>query len=333
MHELTFPAILDELARAGEAGVAVIDNGPFREELQLCREWGFKLQMESDRVRLCHDPDSLVPAWIERETPAIAWDCLSVKGFLRLKSTNSVALNMALQGAPGGTLVLAEEQTDGRGRKDRTWFSHRGAGLCCTLILRPGQMLKHWPLLTLAASVALVDALKDLVRRAIIPVPLDIDIKWPNDVLLSGRKCAGILLETAMNDARNPCAVVGFGINVRKDNVPASLASEAVSLDEMAGVRVPRRQILVRFLHYFQLAYAAFEQGLHQELLQRWKEYSSMWDGVAIWIGDGPERREAITCGLTESGALRVRGRNGRLETVIAESVRIAGTFQRNHNS
>jgi BirA family biotin operon repressor/biotin-[acetyl-CoA-carboxylase] ligase len=332
MHALTFPAILDALAQAGDAGVAVIDNDEFREGLQQCREWGFNLKTEADRVRLCRDPDQLVPAWIEEETPAIAWDSLSVKGFLRLESTNSVALKMALQGAPGGTLILAEEQTEGRGRKDRTWFSQRGAGLCCTLIVRPGQMQKHWPLLTLAASVALVDALKDLVNRAIIPVSLDIDIKWPNDVLLSGRKCAGILLETIMTDVRNPSAVVGFGINVRKENVPGSLASEAVSLDEMAGVLVPRRQILVRFLHYFQLGYVAFEQGKHQELLQRWKEYSSMWDGVSIWIGDGPDRRKAITCGLTESGALRVRGRNGKLETVIAESVRIAGNSKGNHN-
>jgi len=326
MSDLIFPSILDELAHAGEAGIAVMDKDPFREELQQCREWGFKLKTESDRVYLCHDPDLLVPAWIEKETPAIAWDSLSIKGFFRLKSTNSVALKMALQGAPEGTLILAEEQTEGRGRKNRTWFSRRGAGLCCTLVLRPKQMQKHWPLLTLAASIALADALKDLVRQAIIPVPLDIDIKWPNDVLLSGKKCAGILLETAMTGFGNPAAVVGFGINIRKDNVPASLASEAVSLDEIARVRVPRRRVLVCFLQHFQLEYLAFEQGKHQELLQRWKESSSMWDGVPVWIGDGPDRREAVTCGLTESGALRVRARNGNVETVIAESIRIAGT-------
>ena len=329
MPILTHPQALIDLAQAGDSGLPLIPDPAFQQELQICRDWGFKLDTTNERVRLRRDPDQLVPEWIRNETPPIAWNELSVKGFLQLGSTNSEALDLAKLGAPGGTLVLAEEQTAGRGRKDRAWFSRRGAGVCCTLILRPKQNQKYWPLLTLATSVALVDTLKEFGERNVAPSQLGVDIKWPNDVLLSGRKCAGILLETVLNNKENPAALVGFGINVRKENVPESLISEAVSLDEMTQVQVPRRQLLVRFLYYFQLCYLAFEQGKHGELLERWKSYSSMWNGVPVWIGEGERRREAVTCGLNEIGALRVRWMDGTQETVFAETVRTAAEAQR----
>jgi BirA family transcriptional regulator, biotin operon repressor / biotin---[acetyl-CoA-carboxylase] ligase len=329
MTDLMYPAILDDLGQAEDTGLPLIAEPEFQRQLQLCRDWGFFVQTLEDRVRLRFDHDQLIPAWIEKETPALAWDKLRIKGFLRLNSTNSEALNLAIKGAPAGTLVLAEEQTTGRGRKDRKWLSHPGAGLCCSLIVRPRQEATCWPLLTLVTSIALVDALKDLCRRNVISVPLEIDIKWPNDVLLSGRKCAGILLETAWNDMENPAAIVGFGINVRRQNVPESLKLEAVSLDEVAHGIVPRRQLLVRFLHAFQLRYLAFEQGRHAELLDCWKSYSSMWNGVSVWIGEGDMRREAVTCGLSETGALLVRNRNGVLETLFAETIRLSAGAQR----
>jgi BirA family biotin operon repressor/biotin-[acetyl-CoA-carboxylase] ligase len=280
--------------------------------------------MLNGRIRLNFDLEQLVPYWIQEETPAIAWDWLRVKGYLRLKSTNSEALNIAKQGAPTGTLIISEEQTSGRGRKNHIWHSAAGAGLYYSLILRPRQSQKYWPILTLAASVALVDALRDLNDSQIIPIPLDIDIKWPNDVLLSGKKCAGILLETLLNDAENPAAIVGVGVNFRKGSVPEFLASEAVSLDEMAHTRVPRRRFLVQFLYFFQLCYLLFEEGKHAELLERWKRYSSMWHGAPIWIGNEEMSRQAVTCGLNDLGALIVRTKDGTLETLFAESIRLS---------
>jgi BirA family biotin operon repressor/biotin-[acetyl-CoA-carboxylase] ligase len=328
MSILMHPAVLIDLAQAGKEGLPLSRDPRFLQELQVCREWGFKLQTTADHISLEFDQDQLVPGWIQNETPPIAWETLEVKGFLRLTSTNSEALELARRGLPSGTLVFAEEQTMGRGRKDRKWISPAGAGLYCTLILRPKQPQQNWSLLTLAAAIALADTLKDFSDRDAIPAPLDIDIKWPNDVLLAGKKCAGILLESLLNDAENPAAVVGFGINVREGSVPEHLTSEAVSLDEMTHTRVPRRRILVRFLYFFQLCYLAFEQGKHQELLERWKSYSSMWNGVTVWIGEGEIRRQAITCGLTELGALLVRTADGTVETLYAESIRIPGNLR-----
>ncbi len=321
---MKYPEVLIALGQAGESGLPVIRNPEFERELQLCREWGFGLRSDADRVSLCFDQDQLVPGWIQNETPALAWDRLDIKGFLRLGSTNAEALDLARQGCPSGTLIIAEEQTQGKGRMSRRWVSPPGAGLYATLILRPKQHTQYWPLLTLAASVALVDALKDLAGRGVMPAPLDIDIKWPNDVLIARKKCAGILLETLMSDERNPAAVLGFGINVRKQGVPETLAPDAVSLEEAGHQQVPRRLVLSRFLYFFQLCYLAFEQGKHKEVLERWKSASSMWNGVPVWVGEGKMRRRAVTCGLSDIGALRVQAAEGTVETLFAETVRIA---------
>jgi len=308
------PALLTDLGHVGENGLPLMPSAVFQRELELCKEWGFKLKCANQRVSLVFDNDQLVPYWIQRETPAIAWDWLRVNGFLQVGSTNTEALEQARSGAPGGTLVYAEEQTAGKGRNGRSWVSNARKGLYCSLILRPGQPVKFWPLLTHVASVALIETLKSLFPR------LDLDLKWPNDVLISGKKCAGILLES-IADGGNNAAVIGLGVNVRKGSVPGSLEATAICLDESSGLQVPRRQLLVQFLHKFQECYLVFEQGNHPELLERWKSHSSMWDGVQVWIWEGEVRRSAITCGLNELGALIVRTPEGSLETILAADV------------
>ena len=89
------------------------------------------------------------------------------------------------------------------------------------------------------------------------------------------------------------------------------------------GSFVPRRQLLVKFLHNLQMAYMIFEQGRHEELLEKWKSLSSMWEGAPIWIVNGENRRSAVTCGLDAMGALLARGPDGRVETIIAGDVRL----------
>jgi len=322
MSTLKHPALLIDLGHVGENGLPLTTEPWFQHELELCKEWGFRLNIADGRVSLLFDQDQLVPYWIQQETQAVAWDWLRVNGFLRTESTNSEALEMARRGAPGGTLIYAEEQTGGKGRKGRTWFSPAKEGLYFTLILRPGQQRKFWPLLSHVASVALVETLRAFSGSGIISHALDIDVKWPNDVLLSGKKFAGILLET-ISEGENHAAVVGLGINIHKGSVPESLAAQATCLDNMAKTFMPRRQILVQFLHHFQICYQMFEQGSHAELLGLWKSMSSMWNGTRIWIIEGGIGRPAMTCGLNEVGALLVRTEEGTLETVLAGDIRI----------
>jgi len=323
MSTLKHPALLIDLGHVGENGLPLNSEPWFQQQLALCREWGFQLKSSDGRVQLQFDREQLVPYWIQQETPAIAWDWLRINGFLRTGSTNSEALEMARHGAPGGTLVYAEEQTAGKGRLGHTWFSPARAGLYFTLILRPSQPRNFWPLLTHVASVALVQTLKSLSIDNLVSHPLDIDIKWPNDVLLSGKKCAGILLETISAEGGNHAAIVGLGINVHLGSVPESLSAEATYLDEMTQIIIPRRHLLVRFLHQFQLVYMIFENGRHTELLERWKSMSSMWDETQIWITEGELRRSAVTCGLNEVGALLVRNAEGTVETVLAGDISV----------
>jgi len=113
------------------------------------------------------------------------------------------------------------------------------------------------------------------------------------------------------------------GINVHPGSVPSDLAKEAVCLDEPAHTLVPRRKILIGFLKHFQIVYSSFENGNHEEVLDSWKGYSTMWDGVRIWVEEGAHRRSVTTCGLNEIGALMVENEDGSLETIHAGDVRI----------
>ncbi len=319
--ELRIPEILNEAARAGPEGLPVTDDPAFRTDLELCRRWGFALRCEHGRAVLPFDQDSLIPAWIEQETPAIAWGRLFAIGFLEIGSTNEEALRLADSGAPSGTLICAERQTAGRGRKGRSWISPAGAGIYCTLVIRPGQPPDRWPLLAHTASVAVAEALKDaLLECGAVNSPSP-DLKWPNDVYLSGKKTAGILIETV--SGKSPAAVVGIGINVREESGPAELYDQATCIDKEAGGEIPRRRLLVHCLHRFQECYGLFERQEHRELLQRWKRLSSMWDGVPVWIDDGSRRRAGITSGLTELGALRIRNEDGTEETLLAADVTV----------
>ncbi len=321
---LNHPSLLIDLGHVGLNGLPTNPAPYFQREMQVCLDWGFRLKTVKDRVHLEFDQEQLVPYWIQQETPAIAWDLLRVKGFLRASSTNREAVVLARKGAPSGTLVYAEEQFAGKGRKDRQWFSPPRVGLYFSLIIKPSRPLEFWPLLTHAASAALVRTFKDLCDRQLIPQPLDVDLKWPNDALLSGKKCAGILLESVTTEDGSQAAIVGVGINMHEGSVPESLKSEAACLDEMAHVFVPRRQLLVAFLKQFQDCYLTFEQGKNKEILDLWKAHSSMWNGVEVLATEGEKSQTAITCGLDEMGALLVRTPDGAVKAIIAGDVRIS---------
>jgi BirA family biotin operon repressor/biotin-[acetyl-CoA-carboxylase] ligase len=269
------------------------------------------------------DRDGLVADRIVDETPAIAWDRLNVFCCREIASTNDEALQRARLGAASGTLIVAECQTQGRGRKGRRWISPAGAGLYFSLVLRPQQPLGNWPLLTHVASLALARTLQALPEEGIIPQPLDLELKWPNDVLISGKKTAGILLETGGAGGGITAAIVGVGINVGKVELPVELQDQVTSVGEAAGVVVPRRHILVRFLYHFQLGYDLFLRGQNTAILDQWKSFSRMWKDTPIWIAEDERCRPAVTRGLSETGALIVQTPDGAEETILAGDVSI----------
>ncbi len=320
---MEIPFVLDRIASAGAAGLALERSPELEQDIGLCRAWGYPVEVDGGRARIARNEDLLVPSWLESEGRSVAWKGLRVRGFLELGSTNDEALARVRDGAPEGTLIYALRQTAGKGRMGRKWESPAGAGLYFTLVLRPQQPLGAWPVLTHAASVALHRALHDLKAHRLVARDLAPELKWPNDVLLSGRKVAGILLETAVKGGIAEAAVLGIGLNVSPDSVPPGLSDLATAVECEARAGVPRRWLLNRILAHFHFGYRIFEAGRFGDVIEQWKACSTMWDGVDITVNDGERTVEAVTCGLTGLGALRIRNGSGGEATLLAGDVRI----------
>src|SRR5512133_3091102 len=162
-----------------------------------------------------------------------------VRYFDSVGSTNNEALAWATSGAKDLSLVVADEQTAGRGRLDRKWFTPKGAALAFSLILRP--RVEEKPFLTRMVGLAALAVVDSLQTRGLVA-----QIKWPNDVLLNGRKVAGILVESVWSGEEVDCVVIGIGVNVRREAVPAAelLQFPATSLENSLGPAVERAKIL-----------------------------------------------------------------------------------------
>ena len=231
-----------------------------------------------------------------------------------LPSTNTEAARQAALGAPEGLCVVAREQTAGRGRRERSWVSPKDAGLYLSVVLRPTLETRHWPLITLAAALAVRDALGEACG-------LGTDIKWPNDLLAGGRKLCGILAETA-EGARGGAVVLGVGVNLRRGSFPEELSDTATSVEEQTG-RAPDAE---RLLEAFTRSLARYYETLHAdggaaEVLRDWQRHSTYAHGRRVRVALAEETFEGTTRGLDADGALRVETDEGTVRIVRAGDV------------
>ncbi|MFN0086358.1 MAG: biotin--[acetyl-CoA-carboxylase] ligase [Blastocatellia bacterium] len=229
-----------------------------------------------------------------------------------LGSTNDHLKSMAE--ASGFTCVVADEQTAGRGRRDRAWHSSPGDGLYLSVLLRPASAASaHIPLLSLVAAVAVAETLVALDVE-------DVDIKWPNDVLVKGRKVAGILVEGA-SGANEPRVILGIGVNLNHPFFPPGLAGAATSLliETGNGIEVDgfRDRLLDRIAH----GYGLWSRREFSRILEQWRERSSYWRGQRVRVSLDGEQLTGTTEDVTETGALRVRTDAGELRTILAGEV------------
>lgn len=258
--------------------------------------------------------DLLLPEFIY---PRLKSRCLgkTIHHFLETGSTNDAARQLAEQGAPEGTLVLAEEQTQGRGRLGRSWVSERSAGIYGSILLRPILKPRDAAVLTLVAAVAGSEAIEWACG-------LRADIKWPNDLLLSGRKCCGILseMQAEMGDIRY--VIVGIGINVNHSVFPEELAQRATSFRIEGKQIYSRVVVLCEFLLRFELLYDDLQRGSLTTVLQRWVDRSSFAFGkqVTVDLGSG-KKLDGQTAGLSALGNLKVKLPDGRLEEVLSGDI------------
>ena len=243
------------------------------------------------------------------------FDIGGLRYFDSLGSTNDEALAWAAQGAPDLSIVAADEQTSGRGREGRPWFTPAGTALAFSLVLRPtAAELPHLSRTVGLAAVSLAEALR---KRSLAP-----QIKWPNDILLDGRKVAGILVESVWNGEQVDCAVIGVGLNVAREAVPPPelLHFPAASLQQALGA-APKREAV---LHDILEAFLAWRPRLGRvELVEAW-ERDLAFRGQQIQVtGRDAQAVEGTLIGLETDGSLRLRDKHGNPVTVRFGDVRL----------
>jgi len=236
--------------------------------------------------------------------------------YYKIGSTNTEAMQAAAEGAPEGSVFLAEEQLGGRGRGAHKWHSARSAGIYCSVVLRPPMPPSEALIFSLAAGLAVQSAV-----AATFP-GLCLDLKWPNDLLLNGRKFCGILTEMNSEATRVRHLVVGVGINVNQTKFPAELREIATSLKSETGTEWSRVELCAALLKSVDREYRDLLQdaGARDAILWRFQEHSTSACGRKVRIEENGGI-EGMTEGLDPRGFLRVRTAEG-LRTVISGTVR-----------
>ncbi len=237
--------------------------------------------------------------------------------FYKIGSTNTAAMAAAADGAAEGSVFLAEEQTAGRGRGAHSWQSARSAGIYCSAVLRPALPPSDALVLSLAAGLAVGAAIEQVNSR------VSADLKWPNDVLIAGKKVCGILTEMNAEVTRVRYVVVGIGINVNQASFPKELEGEATSLRMATGSEWSRVELAAALLKSLDREYRSLlgRTDARRSILQRFAEQSSWVRGKTVRIEENGSRIEGTTEGLDERGFLKVRTAQG-LQTVLSGTVR-----------
>lgn len=286
--------------------------------VQQLRELGVRVKAQSGSGYFLETvPDILTPDALRARLKGSLFG-KRICHFFKTDSTNRVALDLGHAGEPEGTLVIAEEQTAGRGRAGHKWHSERAAGIYATMLLRPAIAPAQAPMLTMLAGLS--------VRAAIqAQTGLQADLKWPNDILLNGKKAGGILTEMYAEPAQIRFVIVGAGINVNSTKFPGELAGIATSLRLETGRVQSRADLLVRLLRQFETDYNSFLREGAAPVIARFAAASSYTSGkrVRVFAGDGTYT--GVTAGITGEGLLRVKRDSGEMVTVIAGDVSEAG--------
>lgn len=241
------------------------------------------------------------------------------------ESTNKVAMEMARDEAPAGTLVVAESQTGGRGRLGKTWLSPPGTGLYFSMILRPGLEPAVMPRLTLGAGLAVCRAI-DLVCK-IEPM-----IKWPNDILLADKKCGGILTETELPGKQSPRIVLGIGLNISTpaQAFPPDLRERATSLQDHVDMPVVRGELLSVMVDEIEKIISRLENEDFSAILDAWRKRDASKDREMTWVATSGRTVKGVSLGPDSEGQLHIRDHAGNVHEILSGDIRLAVTNNAN---
>jgi BirA family biotin operon repressor/biotin-[acetyl-CoA-carboxylase] ligase len=324
---LAYHAVLTALRNAGENWMSgqVLSNqlGVSRtaiwKQIEALRAAGYTLEAKTRHgYRLVASPDSVTP---DEVLSGLTTERFGQHIVYResVGSTNDLAKELARAGAVEGTLVLADEQTAGKGRLGRVWTTPKGGALAMSLILRPDLPPHLAPRLTLVAAVAVAHALHEVTGVAV-------GIKWPNDLQVEGRKLCGILTEMEAEMERVAFVVLGIGLNVNLplDAMDEEVRRSATSLLAVTGACVSRAPLVRAILTHFEQAYDLLLHGRFDEVLAMWRTLSvTLGQSVRVISVTGQPTFDGVAESVDEEGGLLVRLANGHLHRVIAGEVSI----------
>lgn len=284
------------------------------------KEKGYQVEAVRNRgYRIIESPDILtkeeLSSMIDTE-----WAGQTIYYFDQIDSTNIRAKQLGEEGVPHGTLIVAGQQNAGRGRRGRTWESPPGVSIYMSIVLRPEMAPVKAPMLTLVMALSAADSLKECTG-------LDVQIKWPNDIVLNGKKLAGILTEMSTEMDYINHVVIGVGINVNTGQLPEELEEKATSLRLETGRIIRRSEMIASIMKEFERNYQLFIET--QGLRQMQEKYNSLLINreKEVRILGVKEEYAAYALGINEKGELLVRRDNGEIEAILAGEVSVRGVY------
>ena len=283
-------------------------------QIEQLRALGFVIESQGKQgYRLLSCPDSLMAPVIAKGLQT-RWAGRQIVYLPSVDSTNRRARQLAAEGAPHGTLVIADEQTAGRGRRGRGWISPAGEGVFMSLILRPQSHPSEVARLSMQTALAVALSIAQTTG-------LDARIKWPNDIVCGGRKVCGMLLEMNADEQAVHDVVAGIGINVHQTQFAPEIEKTASSLDLLSGQRVCRAALVRAVLEAFERAEALAAQGA---LMDAYRARSAtLGQRVQVIAPAGSFTGTALE--VTDSGSLIVEDEEGQRREVLAADVSVRG--------
>lgn len=252
------------------------------------------------------------------------WAGKNIVYYKETDSTNLRARQLGDQGAPHGTLVLTDRQTAGRGRRGRVWESPGGSNIYMSILLRPDIAPDRAPMLTLVMACSIVEGINRCMQGK---DGLDIKIKWPNDIIVNGKKLVGMLTEMNTEIEYINHVTVGVGINVNVPRFPESLQETATSLYMECGHAVKRAPIIAAAMESLERNYRIFMETQDMTgLMEKYSKYLVNRNKEVMILG-AKEQYKAFALGINRAGELIVRKEDGTEDTVYAGEVSVRGVY------
>ena len=288
---------------------------------QVCnlKEDGYAIESSSKKgYLLSRIPDLLLADEIREKLNTSVFGKKDIIHLKETDSTNTRAKDLASHGAPEGTVVVAEKQTEGRGRRCRSWFSPFSDGIYASLILRPDISPVVASKITLMAAVAVAESLLSLTQ-------LDVRIKWPNDILINGKKIAGILTEISTEMDKVDYIVVGLGLNVNTSfkNTSMEVRERATSILAETGKRFSRIKLIREYLQFYEKYYEMFNKSGFKPVMSRWKELANIV-GQRIVIDTIGKKYIGEVLNVDDDGILILKDDQGTVRRIFSGDVTLA---------